>query len=193
MTEEIGLPIPCSVVDPVEEASQQGRDEWRAGIVSAHSRIFPAPKSLPECREGWRYLIEGACRQIEDALRPEEGDTINVVKIIERGGVLHIFWEGTLSSRARAEVERAIERANIQSAYTCEICGDDGRLYTSNGWRLTACTGHGRGKPASWKRRIEFVRIVRGTIDGQDRILSCRQYDAECDVFFDIPPESLEV
>ena len=55
-------------------------------------------------------MINDACREIEDALRPEEGDTINVVKIIERGGLLHIFWEGTLSARARAEVERAIEQ-----------------------------------------------------------------------------------
>jgi hypothetical protein len=135
-------------------------------------------------------LIEDACREIEDALRPEEGDTINVVKIVERGGLLHIFWQGTLSARARAEVERAIELANISSARTCEICGSDGRLYSSNGWLLTACTGHGRGKPASWKRRLRFVRLVRGTIDGQDRVLSCRQYAPEHDGFFDIPGES---
>jgi hypothetical protein len=134
-------------------------------------------------------LIEDACKEIEDALRPEEGDTINVVKIIERGGVLNIFWEGTLSARARVEVERALERANIESALTCEICGDVGRLYSSNGWLLTACTGHGRGKPVSWKRRFPFIRIVRGTIDRQDRVLSCRQYEPEHDVFFDIPHE----
>jgi hypothetical protein len=185
MTEERGCPIPCRVVDPDVEAMRRGR-EWRAEIVSSYPRIFHPPKSLPECREGWRSLIKDACREIEDALRPEEGDTINVVKIIERGGLLHIFWEGTLSARARAEVERAIERANIESAHTCEICGDDGRLYTSNGWLLTACTGHGRGKPVSWKRRPRFVRVVRGTIDGQDRVLSYRQYEPEHDGFFDI-------
>ena len=138
-------------------------------------------------------MIEDACREIEDALRPEEGDTINVVKIIERGGLLHIFWQGTLSARARAEVERTIEWANIESAHTCEICGDDGRLYTSNGWLLTACTGHGRGKPVSRKRRLRFVRIVRGTIDGQDRVLSCRQYEPDLEGFFDIARESLGV
>ena len=156
-------------------------------------RLFHPSIRLPECREGWRYIIEDACKEIGDALRPEEGDTISLVRIIENGGLLNIFWEGTLSARARVEVERAIEQANIESAHTCEICGNDGRLYTSNGWLLTACTGHGRGKPVSWQRRVGFVRIVRGTIDGQDRILSCRKYEAEYDGFFNIPPESLAV
>jgi hypothetical protein len=193
MTEEQGCPIPCRVVDPDVEALRQGREEWRAEIVSTYSRIFHRPKSLPECGEGWRWLIEDACKEIEDALRPEEGDTINLVKIIERGGVLNIFWEGTLSARARVEVERAIEWANMKSAHTCEVCGDLGRLYTSNGWLLTACTGHGRGKRVSWKRRVPFIRIVRGTVDKQDRVLSCRQYQPEDDGFFDVPYESLEV
>jgi hypothetical protein len=177
----------------MEPFIQGGRDEWRAAIVSTYSRLFHPPIRLPECREGWRSLIEDACREIKDALRPEEGDTINVVKIIERGGLLHIFWEGTLSARARGEVERTIERANIESAHKCEICGDDGRLYTSNGWLLTACIGHGRGKPVSWKRRPKFIRVVRGTVDKQDRVLSCRQYEPEHDGFFDIPSESFGV
>jgi hypothetical protein len=187
MAEETDCPIPCRVVDPdVEPFIQGGRDEWRAAIVSTYSQLFHPPMRLPECREGWRSLIEDACREIKDALRPGEGDTINLVKIMEKGGLLHIFWEGALSARARAEIEGAIERANIESAHKCEICGDDGRLYTSNGWLLTACTGHGRGKPVSWKRRPRFVRVVRGTIDGRDRVLSYRQYEPEYDGFFDI-------
>src|ERR1700720_1976959 len=161
MTDETDCPIPCKVVDPDVEAVRLGHKEWRAEIVSTYPRIFHPPKSLPECREGWRSLIEDACREIEDALRPEEGDTINVVKITERGGLLHIFWHGTLSARARAEGEKAIELANISSARTCELCGGDGRLYNSNGWLLTACPGHGRGKQVSWKRRHRFVRMVR--------------------------------
>jgi hypothetical protein len=181
------------VVDPDMEASQLGRDEWRANIISSYPRLFQPPIGWPECRQGWGFLIYKVCGEIENALKPDEGDTITVTKIVESGGLLNIFWEGKLSARARAEIEKAIEWANMDSADTCEICGDDGRLYSSNGHLLTACTGHGRGKPVSWKRRPGFVRIVRGTIDGQDRILSCRQYEAEYDGFFDIPPESLEV
>jgi hypothetical protein len=194
MIEETG-PIPCRVVDPnMEPFLQGGRDEWRTEIVSTYSRLFHPPIRMPECREGWRYIIDDACKEIENALRPQEGDTINLVKIIESGGLLNIFWEGTLSTRARVEVEQAIERANERSANECEICGfRNARLYSSNGWLLTACTGHGRGKPVSWKRRASFIRIVRGTVDGQDRVLSCRQYDPEDDGFFDIPYESLEV
>ena len=195
MTEETGCSIPCRVVDPnMEPFIQGGRDEWRTAIVTTYPRLFHPPIRLPECREGWRYIIEDACKEIGDALRPEEGDIINLVKIMENGGLLNIFWEGTLSARARVEVEQATERANMRSADECEICGShNARLYSSNGWLLTACTGHGRGKPVSWKRRPRFLRIVRGTVDGQDRVLSCRQFDPEDDGFFDVPHESLEV
>jgi hypothetical protein len=133
-------------------------------------------------------LIHAACSKIEDALKPDEGDSLAISRIIENGGRLHIFWEGTLSARARIEVEGAIEWANIESGDLCEICGSEGRLYDCDGWLLTACTGHGRGKQASWKRRVRFVRMVRETVEGQDRILSCRQYDPEFDIFVDTPP-----
>jgi hypothetical protein len=189
---ETGCSIPCRVVDPDMEASQLGRGEWRANIISSYPRLFQPPKGWPECRQGWEFLIYKVCREIENALKPDEGDTITVTKIVESGGLLHIFWEGKLSARARAEIEKAIEWANMDSADTCEICGDDGRLYSSNGRLLTVCTGHGRGKPVSPTRRVGFVRMVLGTIDGQDRILSCRQYEPEFDGFFDIPPESLD-
>jgi hypothetical protein len=194
MTEETERPIPCRAIDPdMEPFIQGGRDEWRAEIVTSYPQLFHPPISLPECREGWRYIINDACKAIENALRPEEGDSINLVKIIECRGLLNIFWEGTLSARARVEVEQATEWANMRSAGECEICGsNDAHLYNSSGWLLTACIGHGRGKPLSWKRRPTFIRIVRGTVDGQDRVLSCRRYMPHDDRFFSIPYESLE-
>ncbi|MGL3108208.1 hypothetical protein [Bradyrhizobium sp. BR 1432] len=183
--------VQCRSLDPNEDAMRLGRDEWKAEIVSSYPTIFQPPRGLPECRAGWEQLIDETCSKIEDALKPEEGDTLTISRIIERCGRLHIFWEGILSARARAEVEKAIERASIESGDTCEICGGEGRLYSSGGWLLTACTGHGRGKPLSWKRRVGFVRIVRGTIDGKDLILSCREYEPEHDLFVDIPPETI--
>lgn len=183
--------IQCRSLDPDEVAMRLGRDEWRAEIVSSHPTLFQPPRGLPECRAGWEQLIDETCSKIEDALKPEEGDTLTVSRIIERCGRLHIFWEGMLSARARAEVEKAIESAIIASEDTCEICGGEGRLYSSDGWLLTACTGHGRGKPTSWKRGVGFVRVVRGIIDGKDFILSCREYEPKHDLFVDIPSESI--
>jgi hypothetical protein len=188
---ETDCPIPCRVVDP--DLEYTGRDNWRAEIVSSYPNLFHTREGLPECGWGWRDLIDKACMGIENALKPGEGDIIKVVQIHEKYGVLHILWEGTLSARARTEVERAIEWAYIKSAYTCEICGFDGRIYNCAGWLLTACTGHGRGKPAPWKRRAENIRVVRGIIDGQVRILSCRQYDRWGDCFVDVAPDSLEI
>lgn len=191
MTEETTGLIQCRSLDPHEDAMRLGRDEWRTEILSSHPTLFQPPRGLPECRAGWEQLIDDTCGKIEDALKPDEGDTLTVSRIIERRGRLHIFWEGTLSARARAEVEKAIERASIESGYTCEMCGSEGRLYISDGWPLTACTGHGRGRPSSWKRKVGFVRIVRGMIDGEDRILSCRAYEPDHDLFIDVPPESV--
>jgi hypothetical protein len=191
MTEEIGRPILCRVIDP--DLENGGRDDWRTEIVSSYPKIFQPPEGLPECLGGWRHLIHSTCRAIEDALKLNEGNTLKVLQINQRYGVLNIYWEGTLSARARTEVERAIEWAYIKSAYTCEICGFDGRIYNCAGWLLTACTGHGRGKPAPRQRRADSIRVVLGTVDGQARILSCRQYERMYDCFCDIPPDSLEI
>lgn len=181
-------PIRCRSFDPNEEAMRFGRDEWKAEILSSHPKLFQPPKGMPECRAGWDQLIDIACNKIENALVPEDGDNLTVSRIFERCGHLHIFWEGALSTRARTEVEAAIEWANIESGCVCEICGGDGRLYSCDGLLLTACTGHGRGKLAS-RKRIGFVRVVRGIVHGQDLILSCRKYDPQSDFFIDIPPE----
>lgn len=191
MKDETGLPIRCTVVDPRLENG--GRDDWRAEIASAFPELFELPRGLPECGGGWRDLIEDACTEIRKALETDQDNTLKMVLIKQRSGVLNIFWEGTLSAHARTAVERAIERAYVESARTCEVCGFEGRLYTCDGWLMTACTGHGKGKVAPRKRRAETVRVVHGTIAGKPQILSCRQYDRECDYFVDVPANSLEI
>jgi len=191
MKDETGLPIRCTVVDPHVENG--GRDDWKAEIASAFPDLFEPPRGLPECGGGWRYLIEDACARIREALEADQDNTLKMVQINQKAGVLNMFWEGTLSARARTKVERAIEQAYIESARTCEVCGFEGRLYTCAGWLTTACTGHGKGKVAPWERRVETVRIVQGTMAGKPQILSCRQYDPEDDCFFDVAFDSLEI
>lgn len=191
MKDETGLRIRCTVVDPRLENG--GRDDWRTEIALAFPELFEPPRGLPECGGGWRYLIEDACTEIRKALETDQENTLKMILIKQRSGVLNIFWEGTLSARARTAVEQTIERAYIESARTCEVCGFEGRLYTCAGWLTTACTGHGKGKVAPWKRRDETVRVVQGTMVGKPQILSCRQYDREYDCFFDVAADSLEI
>ncbi len=191
MTDEACLAISCSVIDPYRDNG--GRDDWKAEIACAYPDLFDPPRGLPECGGGWKHLIYQACEEIRDVFKTDQGNTIKLVVIKQRYGVLNIFWEGTLSAPARAAVERTIERAYVESAETCEVCGYKGRLYTCEGSLLTACTGHGRGKLASWTRKANTVRVVRGTIDGRLQVLSCRQYDRDCDCFVDVRPDSLQI
>ncbi|WP_128970729.1 hypothetical protein [Bradyrhizobium tropiciagri] len=191
MKDESRLPIRCTAIDPNLENG--GRDDWRADIARAYPELFDPPRGLPECGEGWRHLIEQACSEIRAALKENATNVLKVTLIKQRYGVLNIFWEGALSGCTRTAVERAIECAYVESAQTCESCGFEGRLYTCAGWLITACTGHGKGKPAPWKRKAAAVRVVHGMIGGERQILSCRQYDRECDCFADVPPDGLEI
>jgi hypothetical protein len=191
MNDEARLATSCSVIDPYLENG--GRDDWKAEIASAYPELFDLPRGLPECGGGWKHLIYQACEEVRGALKRDAGSLIKLVVMKQRCGVLNILWEGTLSGRARAAVESAMERVYMESAATCEICGHEGRLYTCEGWLLTACTGHGRGKLASWKRKANTVRVVRGMVDGRLQVLSCRQFDPECDCFVDLSPDSLEI
>jgi hypothetical protein len=190
MKNEARFEMSCSVIDPHLENG--GRDDWKVEIGSAYPELFAPPLGLPECGEGWKRLIYEVCEEIKGVLTTDQSNAIKLVLIRQRYGALNIFWEGTLSARARAAIEMALERAYVKSAETCEVCGYEGRLYTCDGWLLTACTGHGRGKLASSTRKADTVRVVRGTVDGKPQILSCRQYDPECNCFVDVSLESLE-
>ena len=191
MKDEVSLAVSCSVIDPYRDNG--GRDDWKTEIASAYPELFDRPRGLPECGGGWKRLVYQACEEIREALRTDQCNVIKLVVIKQSNGVLNILWEGALSARARTEVERAIELAYMRSAETCEVCGYEGRLYSCDGWLHTACVGHGRGKLASWKRKASAVRVVRGTVGGRLQILSCRQYDRECNCFVEVSPDTLEI
>jgi len=193
MAKKAGWPIACEVVDPIQEDTRVERDDWRTEIASAHPRLFQPAKALPDCREGWRHLINDACTKIESALNWNAGDTITLVKIMQRAGLLHILWEGVLSAYARARVETILEWTYIKSASTCEFCGRHGHLYSCGGWLVTACKIHAKGQLAPQKHRVESIRLVRAMVNGQVRILSCRQYDRVHDCFVDAYTDSLGI
>lgn len=129
--------------------------------------------------------------RIQKALEPEEGDTIKLVQIREKHGTLRIYWEGTVSARTQAEIERVLELACARSACTCEICGEEGRLYRRGDWLATACSLHAKGEPVPVKPGLENVYILRGMTDDNVGVLSCRLYDRKTDCFVDIDPDSL--
>jgi hypothetical protein len=81
--------------------------------------------------------------------------------------------------------------AYARSACTCEICGDEGRLYTRGGWLATVCADHAKGEPVPVKPALENIHIVWGSFNENVGILSCRRYDRATNSFVDVSPDSL--
>lgn len=195
------LPIDNGEADETEGMpSCPAPNDWRAELVWAHHRIFQPPEShpelaegLPDCGVGWLGILDSTCVRIQEAIEPDDGDTIKLVQIKEKHGTLRILWEGTVSAHAQTEIERSIELACARSACTCEICGEEGRLYRRGDWLATACALHAKGEPVPVKPGLENVYILRGLTDDSVGILSCRSYDRETDSFVDIDPDSIGV
>jgi hypothetical protein len=114
------------------------------------------------------------------------------VQIKEKFGIARIYWKGSLSPKASAEVEEAIALAEARSACTCEICGEPGRLY-GGGWLTTRCVAHADKRPAVETRpELKNIHIVRQVVGGQHQV-SCRWYDRDNDSFVDVDPDSLGI
>jgi hypothetical protein len=172
--------------------------DWRIEFMKAHPRLFPvspgsscAAQGYPETGEGWRDLLDRACVRIEAALA--DGDLFTAEQIKSKYGTLRFYWGGRLAQSTTAQVEEAIELAEARSACTCEVCGEEGRLYSRGDWLATACPRHAEGEPALVKAGRENLRIVGRLVEDRIRIVSCRRYDRETDSFADVDPGALGI
>jgi len=169
--------------------------DWRIDLIEAHPDLFhPLPdnpgvaKASPECGEGWRDLLQRACARIR-AVVQADGGSFKATQVKEKYATLRFYWEGALSPKADAQVDEIIDLAEARSACTCEVCGEEGRLYCSAGVPLTRCVVHARGQPVQViPGREENVHIVRRVVAGKLRGISCRRYNRETDTFVDVPP-----
>jgi hypothetical protein len=172
--------------------------DWRIELVEAYADLFHplaehpgVAQASPECGEGWRDLLEGACARIQAAVQADHG-SFKATQIKEKYATLRFYWEGALSNEADAKVEEAIALAEARSACTCEVCGEEGRLYGSGGWLMTRCAAHAQGRLAEIEPRFENVHIVERIV-GKRRQITCRRYDRKTDSFIAIDPGSLGV
>jgi hypothetical protein len=171
---------------------------WRAELIEAYPDIFhPLPdnsevaQASPECGEGWRNLLERACARIRAAAQAD-GGSFKATQIKEKYGTLRFYWEGALSPEADAEVEEIIDLAEARSACTCEVCGEEGRLYQSGCWMMTRCALHAEGRALETEPSFENVH-VKERIVGRRRKITCRRYDRKTDSFIAIDPGSLGI
>ncbi|MEH2473336.1 hypothetical protein V1281_005478 [Nitrobacteraceae bacterium AZCC 2161] len=178
----------------------QDPDNWRAALIISYFDLFTAPDSdpvaargFPEVGDGWRDLLERACRRIANALAPEPPGALTIVQIKEKFGTLRLYFEDCLPSAIAAAVEEAVALAQARSACTCEVCGNEGRLRDRGGWLATACELHAQGQVISVQPGRENIYVTRSFQDGAFRILRCRRYIRATDSFVDVDPKSLGI
>ncbi|MVT64843.1 hypothetical protein GPL21_06950 [Bradyrhizobium pachyrhizi] len=171
--------------------------DWRQELIEAYPDLFWPPASgpagsqgYPECDEGWQDLLDTACRRIRTAM--SKRDRFHFVQIKEKYGTLRAYWAGRLSKAAKIAIEQAIDLAEARSACTCELCGDEGRLYRAGGILMTRCAAHAQGRPIKVRPGFENIRSVQRIVKSRFQPLVCHRYDRETDSFIEIDPDSLE-
>lgn len=172
--------------------------DWRVDLIKAHPGLFGFRSGTPgvaigypDCGDGWRELLERTFVKIEAALAG--GGTLRVLQVEERYGTLRLYWRGNLSDEARAKVNEAIEKAEARSACTCSECGEEGRLYRSDGNLLTRCAAHAVGRLVEIKPGLENIHLVYRTVHGGTKVITCSRYDRATDTFVDVPPDYLKI
>jgi hypothetical protein len=172
--------------------------DWRAELIEAHPDLFHPPvddprvaQGSPECGEGWRDLLERAFARIRAAVQVD-GGSFKITQIKEKYATLRLYWKGALSPEADAQVEDAVDLAEARSACTCELCGEEGRLYRAGGVLMTRCADHAQGSAVEIRPGFENIHIEERFV-GDRRVVRCRRYDRETDSFIDVDPSSLKI
>jgi hypothetical protein len=173
--------------------------DWRQALVEVYPDLFQPPADFPgaaqgspECDEGWRDLLDRLCVRIRAAVQAD-GGPFKFSQIKEKYGTLRVYWDGALAPDTDAAVEEAIALAESRSAVTCEVCGEEGRLY-EGAWLTTRCAAHAGGRrPAAtlWPGFVN-LHIVRHFVGGKSHV-TCRRYDRASDAFIDVDPSTLGI
>jgi hypothetical protein len=174
-------------------------NDWRQQLLEAYPDLFRPPagapeaaQASPECGAGWRDLLERACARIR-AVVQADGGSFKATQIKEKYATLRFYWDGALSSEAAARVEEAIDLAEARSACTCEVCGEEARLYRAGGVLMTRCPDHAQGRPVEIRPGFDNLLVVQRLVDGRLRTVTCRRYERATDSFVDVDPNSLGI
>ena len=91
-----------------------------------------------ECGSGWYPLIEKLFEDISFLLEtkyPEFKDEFEVLQVKEKYATLRVYVND-----APQEIYDLIDKAEKESAITCENCGKEGKEYYICGWYSTLCS-----------------------------------------------------
>lgn len=121
-----------------------------ASLMSAFPSIFKEepPLMWSELPAGWVPLVSQLFEQLTTMLEPQELQAVQVAQIKEKLGTLRIRLDFSSLKPDQATLAREwINQISRQSAATCQLCGDAGRLVRPlGGGMATLCAAH---RPAS--------------------------------------------
>ena len=106
-------------------------NSWEQGLREQYPELFKSylQGRAIEVGKGWRGIVERVLAAID-------GQT-ELIQIKEKFGGLRVYVRG-----GNEAVEEAIEQAEMEALYTCDVCGKDGRL-GFDGFIAVRCDEHG--------------------------------------------------
>jgi len=130
-----------------------------------------------ECSNGWYQLIHDLSEKLEAEIlkQPEEDrEHFCASQIKEKFGTLRFYMHA-----ATDVMYDLIDKAEAESARTCEVCGKPGEENMQGNWVSTSCEAHADRRRLrsveslySQKRKLEIL-VRYGLTMGQARELLC--------------------
>jgi hypothetical protein len=163
-------------------------DDWQLRLMERYPQMF-ARSGYPTVGRGWLDILERALQRFENVLAFEDaGSWLRITQIKEKYGTLRLYFGNSpdFSAAGLDMVDEVVDLAEARSACTCEECGAHGRLYDRDGWLMTRCEDDASGEPVSISPGWENLH-VKTIHRGETRVVMCRRYDRDIDVFDTAP------
>jgi hypothetical protein len=167
-------------------------DDWRDALMRRYPHLF-GQSGYPTVGDGWRDLLERALQRFETVVVFEPaGSWVRITQIAEKYGTLRLDFGNSPDFTAAGldMIDEVVDLAEARSACTCEECGAHGRLHDRGGWLITRCDDHADGEPVPIRPGWEDLH-VKTIHRGETRVVLCRLYDRDIDVFdaAPLPPD----
>jgi hypothetical protein len=119
----------------------------------------------PFVPDGWRELIETACRRLDGIARTAGQGEIAIIEIEERRGSLRMVVSSVdINPAAREAVDLAVDLAEARAEQSCSVCGGRARRWWA--WAPPLCYEHGEGPPEEERGQPGIMTIFK-FVDGQ--------------------------
>ncbi|MDH4567927.1 DUF2384 domain-containing protein [Pseudomonas sp. BN414] len=120
-----------------------------AFLAAKYPKLVPTNKYAElclfgfECGDGWLGLLDGTLSLL-DGYASQRSVDVYLTQVKEKFGVLRIYSRG-----GDEYTELMIDIAELVSGTICEICGQRGAAWSSQGWISVRCAEHRLESPPS--------------------------------------------